>query len=91
MLLLVDRPFSDGQRTASEILGSRISSREFSSAGPAADIVVGEDLDVSGVGMEGAPPEWHGYFQDGSSEPTHWSLRNKLARHYELDPKPYSH
>jgi hypothetical protein len=91
MLVVIDRPFSDNQRTASEIIGSRISSREFSSAGPAADIVVDEELDVSGVGTEGAPPDWHGYFQNGDTELTHYTLRDKLARHYELDPKPHAH
>jgi hypothetical protein len=81
MLLLRDRPFSDS-RNASEVLGNVVSSRHYSSAGAGADVVISEDLDVSGVGMEGAGPQW--FFQDGSTEPTHYTLRDKLANHYNL-------
>ena len=81
MLLLRDRPFSDSPN-ASEVLGNVISSRHYSSGGAAADVVVTENLDVSGVGMEGAGPQW--FFHDGSTEPTHFTLRDKLANHYNL-------
>jgi hypothetical protein len=81
MLLRVDRPFEDGQPNASEILGNIVSSRHFSTV-PGAGIQITADLDVSGTGMEGAPPLW--LFQDGSSERTHWTLRDKLARHVDI-------
>jgi hypothetical protein len=81
MLLLRDRPFFDSQN-APEVLGNVISSRHYSSGGAAADVVVDEDLDVSGVGMHGAGPQW--FFHDGSAEPTHFTLRDKLANHYNL-------
>jgi hypothetical protein len=87
MLLQVDRPFAEGQTHWSEIIGNIVSSRPYSSAGARADVTVVPDLDVSGVGMDGAPPSWPGFFtqfQDGRSEPTHWTLRNKLARHCEV-------
>jgi hypothetical protein len=76
MLLLVDRPFDDSQPTASEILSSHVSASHFNQ-----DNVAG-DSDHSGVGMEGAPP--HLLFQDGRTEPTHYTLRNKLAAHYNI-------
>lgn len=81
MLLLVDQPFEDGQPNASEILGNIVSRRQCSAV-PGAGIEITSDLDVSGVGMAGAPPVW--LFQDGSTEPTHWTLRDKLARHVEI-------
>ena len=81
MLLLRDRPFFDSQN-APEVLGNVILSRHYSSGGAAADVVVDEDLDVSGVGMHGAGPQW--FFHDGSTEPTHFTLRDKLANHYNL-------
>ncbi len=82
MLLLVDRPFADGQPTAAEVLGNRVSSRHYSPAGAGADVTITSDLDVSGVGTDGAEPMW--LFQDGSAEATHYSLRDKLARHFNL-------
>lgn len=64
----------------SDVLGMRIPSREFAaSAGP--DVVVHPELDVSGSGTDSAPRDIPFYFHDGSSEPTHYTLRNALARH----------
>ena len=82
MLLLVDRPFDDGQPTAAEVLGNVVSSRHYSAAGAGADVTITNDLDVSGVGTEGAAPMW--LFQDGSAENTHYVLLEKLARHYNV-------
>jgi len=82
MLLLVDRPFDDGQPTAAEVLGNTVSSRHYNPAGAGADVTITNDLDVSGVGTEGAPPMW--LFQDGSSEALHFVLLDKLALHYNL-------
>jgi hypothetical protein len=81
MLLLVDRPFDDSQLTATEILSEHVSAsfRQDSSASAQLRAV---ESDHSGVGMEGAPP--HLFFRDGRTEPTHFTLRNKLARNYNV-------
>ncbi len=81
LLLLRDRPFRDSPH-APEVLGNVISSRHYSSGGAAADVVITDNLDVSGVGMEGAGPQW--LFHDGSTEQTHYRLRDQLANHYNL-------
>jgi len=81
LLLIRDRPFIDAQNAA-EVLGNVISSRHYSPGGAATDVVITENLDVSGVGMEGAGPQW--FFHDGSTEPTHFTLRDKLANHFNL-------
>lgn len=83
MLLAVDAPFDDFQPHVSEILGRVVSSRHYSDSRHR-DVVVREDTDVTGVGMDGAQPSCPMYFHDGSSEPTHWSLRDHLAEHYNI-------
>lgn len=77
MLLLVDRPFDDSEPTATEILREHVSAsfRQDSAASA-------RESDNSGMGMEGAPP--FVLFQDGRTEPTHYTLRNKLAAHYNI-------
>jgi hypothetical protein len=76
----------------SDVLGMRIPSREFAASGATDDVVVHPQLDVSGSGTDSAPRDipfhFHDapcdipfYFHDGSSEPTHYTLRNALARH----------
>ena len=87
MLLAVDQPFSDFQPHASQILGNTVSSRPYSNSG--IDLVVGEDTDVTGVGTQGAPSNVPMFFHDGSSEPTHYTLRDSLAEHYNIvNPNP---
>ncbi len=87
MLLAVDQPFSDNQPHASQILGNTVSSRPYSNSG--IDFVVEEDTDVTGVGMQGAPSNIPMFFHDGSTEPTHYSLRDSLAEHYNIvNPNP---
>jgi hypothetical protein len=83
-----------------DVLGTTYSARDFAeSSTTTPDVVVHENLDVSGAGgMNDAPinsafffrdasPE-DGiplYFHDGSSQPTHYALRNALATHVSLD------
>jgi hypothetical protein len=83
MLLAVDAPFDDFQPHVSELLGRVVSSRHYSDSRHR-DVVVREDTDVTGVGMDGARPNSPMYFHDGSSEPTHWTLRDDLAEHYNI-------
>lgn len=82
MLLDVDRPFDDFQAHHSDIVGQIVSSRNYSSSG--VGVVIREDTDVSGVGMDGAGSSAPMFFQDGSSEPTHFTLRDSLAKHYDF-------
>ncbi len=81
MLLLVDRPFDDSQPTATEILSEHVSASFRQDSAVSAQLGARES-DHSGVGMECAPP--HLFFQDGRTEPTHFTLRNKLAAHYNI-------
>lgn len=71
----------DFGRHDSSVLGHVIRAREFASMAVTSDVVVHEDLDVSGVGTQRAPGNIPFFFHDGSSEPTHYTLRNALARH----------
>ncbi len=90
MLLGIDAPFSDLHPHHSEILGQVVSSRPYSSAS-GTDVIIEENTDVTGVGMQGAEHEHPMlFFQDGSSEPTHYQLRDDLARHYNLANPPSS-
>ena len=82
MLLAADAaPFDDFQPHVSDILGRVVSSREYSNSRQR-DVLVTEETDVTGVGMDGAQAHSPMYFHDGSSEPTHWTLRDALAEHY---------
>jgi hypothetical protein len=81
MLLLVDRPFDDSQLTATEILSEHVSASFRQDSAASAQLRAVES-DHSGVGMEGAPP--YLFFQDGRTEPTHFTLRNKLAHNYNV-------
>ncbi len=63
------------------VLGQVIRSRDFASSSATSDVVVHEDLDVSGLGTESAPGNIPFFFHDGESEPRHYVLRNALARH----------
>ena len=87
MLLIVDQPFNDFQPHVSDILGNTVSSRPYSSSG--IDVVIGEDTDVTGVGMRGASTNSPMFFHDGSSEPSSDVLRDHLANHYNVvNPQP---
>jgi hypothetical protein len=84
MLLAADAaPFDDFQPHVSDILGRVVSSREYSNSRQR-DVVITEETDVTGVGMDGAQAHSPMYFHDGSSEPTHWTLRDALAEHYNI-------
>lgn len=63
------------------VIGHVIRARDFASSSATADVVVDENLDVSGSGMESAPGNIPFFFHDGSSEPTHYTLRNALSCH----------
>ena len=75
---------SFGLHDHAQVLGTRIRALDFSSSASTADIIVHQHLDVSGVGSENAPRNIPFFFHDGSSEPTHYTLRNALARHLSL-------
>jgi hypothetical protein len=81
------------------VIGARYFARDFAESSSATpDVVVHANLDVSGAGgMNDAPNNSRFffrdaspddgiplYFHDGSSQPTHYALRNALATHVAM-------
>jgi hypothetical protein len=70
-----DAAFEDGGAHSDHIIGNTIA------ASRRHPFSVTSELDVTGVGMDGAPPM---FFHDGSSESTHYTLRDALSIHYSI-------
>ena len=66
------------------VIGTRFRSIDFASSSATNDVIVHPDLDVSGTGMQNAPTDIPFFFSDGTSEATHYTLRNALARHLRV-------
>jgi hypothetical protein len=70
--------FSDEGMHSPEIVGNLMSVGPSFRRNP---LTVTPDLDVTGVGIDGAPPM---FFHDGTSENLHFTLRDDLALHYSI-------
>ncbi len=67
--------FEDGGMHSDRIIGNTMC------AGRRYPFAVTAELDVTGVGIDGAPPM---FFHDGSSESEYYTLRDALAVHYSI-------